>query len=108
MDTNLTDLDFDSRSQKYKKAKKKKKKKKKSGSHLTKFSVSLTLAGVMNLILVLSHPFHIQGTETYLCISLKTATTTTTKQKQQFNVGWYSDIFKPTSFKLSVMTETMQ
>ena len=64
----LIDLDLDSRLQQYKKAE--------SCASIIlqsfqfiwmEFSILLRFVSVMNLILILSHPFNIQGREPYLC-----------------------------------------
>ena len=54
------------------------------------FGILLRFVSLMNCILILSHPFSIQGRET--CLSnfhLK---------KNYFNVGLHSDIYRPVSF----------
>ena len=51
----------------------------------------------MNLILISSHPLNIQGRESYWYYFII--------KKKIFNVGSCSDIYKPISFKLSMMIE---
>ena len=52
----------------------------------------------MNLIHIWYHPFSIQGRAPYLYDFVR----------KTFNVGLYSDICRPVSFKLGLMTETTQ
>ena len=52
------------------------------------FGILLRLVGMMNLILILSHPFSIQKIELY------------------FTIGLHLDIYRPVYFKLCMMTET--
>ena len=61
------------------------------------FGKLVRLYDVMNLIHILSHPFNIQGREPYLPEFVGGKT---------FNIGWYSDIYRPISFKLGMIVET--
>ena len=72
-------------------------------SYLTKiesirmsFGVPLRLVGVINLMLIWSCKLNVQGREPYLYDFVK----------QNFNIGLHSDIYRPVSFKLSMMVET--
>ena len=56
----------------------------------------LKIVSVMNLILILSHLFNIQGREPYLCDFVQRTRT----------VPWYSDICGLISFKSGVIIET--
>ena len=53
------------------------------------------LVGVMNLILFLSCPFNIQGRGPYMISFKKT-----------FNIGLFSDIYRPFSLKLGMIMKT--
>ena len=55
--------------------------------------ILLRLDGVMNLILILSHLFSIQRREFYKSDFVK----------EKFNIGLYSDIYWPVSFKIGMM-----
>ena len=57
----------------------------------------LRTVGVVNLILMLSHLFCVQGKEPYFWDFVK---------KKSFNIGLYSDIYGQISFKLGIMIET--
>ena len=62
---------------------------------------------MMNFMLILSCLFNIQGREPNFVISFKKSeenkNKTTTTPKQPFDVGVYSDIYGPISFKLGMM-----
>ena len=81
-----------------------------SASYLRKLSNNLNRSllllrlGMMNLILILSHPWNIQGREPYLYDFLKKQT----NKQTNFNVALYSDICGPNSFKLGIMIETTE
>ena len=51
---------------------------------------------VVNLMFIICHPFNNQGREPCLCDFVKKA----------FNIGLYSDIYKPIFFKREMMVET--
>ena len=79
----MIDLDLDLKSQECK-------------NYLTNFSMIwiefgllLRLVGVINLILILSQPFSIQGREPYFYDFVT----------KNFKAGLYSDIYRPISFK---------
>ena len=61
--------------------------------------ILLRLLLVMKVILIWFCPFSIQGRERYLCDLKKK------QNKQNFNICLYSDIYRPISFKLSMMIE---
>ena len=59
--------------------------------------VLLRIVDVMNLILILSHPFNTQGREPCLCYFIE----------NNFKVGLYSDIYRPISVKLGILIENI-
>ena len=90
-DTSLVDFDLDSRSQKCKKSKNF------CSNYVTKFSITLSgiwyiveICWCLNVVLISSHSFTIQGREPYLCDLIK----------KICSIGVYSDIYGPMSFKL--------
>ena len=62
---------------------------------LVEFAILLRLVGVMNLILILSHPFSIQGREPNSCDFIE--------KRKKINVFLYSDIYGSVSFRLGLM-----
>ena len=68
------------------------------------FGVLLRFVGVMNFILILSRPFIIQGREPYLS-DFVTKDNKEEKEEEE-TVGFYSDIYRLISFKLSMMIES--
>ena len=63
----------------------------------------LSLADVMNLILILSSPLNMQGREAYLCNFVEKKT-----NKKAFNVGLDSDILRPISFRFGTVIGTIK
>ena len=55
----------------------------------------------MNFILVLFRPFSIQGRERLLCDFVR-------KKDKPIRVGLYSNIYRPISFKLSIMIKIIE
>ena len=51
----------------------------------------------MHFILILSRPFHIQGKEPHLRDFIE----------KNFDIGMYSDVYKPVSFRLGTVIETI-
>ena len=67
------------------------------------FVILLRLVSVMKLILILSHPLNIQGEKTYFYRFCKKKNQ---KKRENYDVGLYSNIYLPLSFKLGLMIET--
>ena len=98
LDTSLIDFDLNSRSQECEKANTSAPAISPSFQSIgIEFGMLLILVGVMNLILILSCPFNIQGREPNLYDFVK---------KKNFNVGLYSDIYRLISFKLCMLIKT--
>ena len=95
-DTRLIDLDLDSMSQECEKAKTS------APIILQSFQLIwmeigtlLRIVGMMNLIIILFHPLSNQGREPNFCDFVS----------KNFNVGFYSDISRPISFRFGMMIE---
>ena len=69
------------------------------------FGILLRLVGLMNLTLILSHPFILQR-EPVFCDYVKKKKTKTAKHETTFNVGLCSDIYVTISVKFGMMIET--
>ena len=62
------------------------------------FDILSRLTGIMNFIRILFCPYSIEGREPYLCDFVE----------KNFNIGLYSDIYRPVSFKLCVMMKSFK
>ena len=95
--SSLTDLYLDSRSQECEKARNSVPVITQSfQSVVMEFGVLLRLCGVTNFMLIVSHSLNIQGRDAYLYDFINI----------NFNIGLYSDIYRPVSFKLGMMIES--